>query len=187
VESGEIMVARANAHIRYPARFMLVAAANPCKCGYLPDPDRACSKVPLCGQDYLGRISGPLMDRFDLRFEVPPVQFTDLDLPPSGDTSKVVAQRVAAARDIQLARLDGTGLRTNSELEGQLLQDIATPDAQGKDMLSRAAEKLGLSARGYHRVMKVARTIADLDHSEAVRRPHVAEALSYRVVSGTPN
>lgn len=187
VESGEIMVARANAHIKYPARFMLVAAANPCKCGYLPDPNRACSKVPLCGTDYLGRISGPLMDRFDLRFEVPPVQFADLELPPSGDSSKIVAQRVAAARALQTERFEGMGLRTNSELEGQLLNDIATPDAEGRDLLTKAAERLGLSARGYHRVLKVARTIADLDHSDDVRRPHVAEALSYRVVSGVAN
>ena len=187
VESGEIMVARANAHIKYPARFMLVAAANPCKCGYLPDPERACSKVPLCGSDYLGRISGPLLDRFDLRFEVPPVEFTDLDLRPSGDSSATVAARVAAARDVQMSRLKGTGMLTNSELEGQLLDDVATPDTEGKDLLIKAAEKLGLSARGYHRVLKVARTIADLDHSDTVRRPHVAEALSYRVVSGALN
>ncbi|AJE48543.1 YifB family Mg chelatase-like AAA ATPase [Celeribacter indicus] len=187
VETGEVMVARANAHIRYPARFMLVAAANPCKCGYLPDPARACARVPLCGEDYLGRISGPLMDRFDLRLEVPPVQFLDLGLPASGDSSATVAARVAQARSRQADRLEGTGLRTNAQIEGRMLEEVAEPDAEGKALLVKAAEKLGLSARGYHRVLRVARTIADLAQDPAVRRPHVAEALSYRVVSGAPN
>ncbi len=176
IETGEVMVARANAHVKYPCRFMLVAAANPCKCGYLTDPARACSRAPNCGEDYMGRISGPLMDRFDLRVEVPPVGFTDLDLPPSGDSSATVAARVAAARDSQRAR---GGL--NADLEGSVLDDLATPDAEGRALLTRVAERFGLSARGYHRVLRVARTIADLDASDAVRHPHVAEAISYRL------
>ncbi|MFZ5962303.1 YifB family Mg chelatase-like AAA ATPase [Thalassococcus sp. BH17M4-6] len=184
IETGEVMIARANAHIKYPCRFMLVAAANPCKCGYLSDPARACSRAPICGEDYLGRISGPLMDRFDLRIEVPPVAFTDLDLPPSGDGSDTVAARVAAARDRQAARFSNHAtMRTNADAEGPVLEDMAALDAESRDLMLRAADRFGLSARGYHRVLRVARTIADLEGSDAVRRPHVAEALSYRLVS----
>lgn len=182
IETGEVMVARANAHVRYPCRFLLVAAANPCKCGYLTDPARACSRAPLCGEDYLGRISGPLMDRFDLRVDVPPVAFTDLDLPAAGEGSAAVAARVARARALQSARFHGhPGARVNADLEGGLLEDAATPDPQGKDLLLRVAERMGLSARGYHRILRVARTIADLDASPQVRQPHVAEAVSYRL------
>lgn len=184
VESGEVMIARANAHVKYPCRFMLMAAANPCKCGYLSDPARACARVPACGDDYLGRISGPLMDRFDLRLEVPPVGFADLDLPPSGDDSATVAARVAAARAVQSQRY-GTapGLRQNADAQGKVLEQVATPDAEGRVLLARAAERFGLSARGYHRVLRVARTIADLEGAPDVRRPHVAEALSYRLTA----
>ncbi len=182
IETGEVVVARANAHIRYPCRFMLVAAANPCKCGYLTDPARACARVPACGEDYLGRISGPLMDRFDLRVEVPPVAFADLDLPPSGDSSETVAGRVTAARAVQAARFDNVdGVRVNADAEGGLLEQIATPDQAGRALLTKVAERFGLSARGYHRVLRVARTIADLDGSADVRHPHVAEAVSYRL------
>jgi magnesium chelatase family protein len=182
IETGEVVVARANAHIRYPCQFMLVAAANPCKCGYLTDPARACARVPQCGEDYMGRISGPLLDRIDLRIEVPPVAYTDLDLKPSGDTSATVAARVAAARDRQTARFAGhTKVRVNADAEGQLLEEIATPDEEGRVLLSRVAERFGLTARGYHRVLRVARTIADLAESETVRKPHVAEAVSYRM------
>jgi magnesium chelatase family protein len=182
IETGQIVVARANAHVRYPCRFMLVAAANPCKCGYLSDPARACARVPLCGEDYLGRISGPLMDRFDLRVEVPPVAFTDLDLPADGDTSAQVGARVAAARDIQTARFGGHDhMRVNADLEGQALEDAATPDSEGRALLIKVAERFGLSARGYHRVLRVARTIADLEGAECVRKPHIAEAVSYRL------
>jgi magnesium chelatase family protein len=185
IETGEIMVSRANAHVRYPCRFLLVAAANPCKCGYMTDPARACARVPHCGEDYLGRISGPLMDRFDLRLDVPPVAYADLDLPASGDGSATVAARVARARDIQAARYAGTaGVRVNADAEGALLEEVATPDAEGRALLSRVAERFGLSARGYHRVMRVARTIADLDGAETVGKPHVAEAVGYRLAAG---
>ncbi|MFP4303837.1 MAG: YifB family Mg chelatase-like AAA ATPase [Rhodosalinus sp.] len=184
VETGEVMVARANAHVRYPCRFLLLAAANPCRCGYLSEPARACGRAPACGEDYLGRISGPLMDRFDLRVEVPPVAFADLDLPASGEGSAEVAARVARAREVQAARFAGhPGLRQNADAEGKALDEVATPDAEGREVLTRVAERIGLSARGYHRVLRVARTIADLDGSDAVRRPHVAEAVSYRIVS----
>lgn len=186
IETGEIVVARANAHVRYPCRFLLIAAANPCKCGYLADPARACARVPLCGEDYLGRISGPLMDRFDLRVEVPPVAFSDLDLPSTGESSATIAARIADARAIQTKRFSGAdGVRVNAEAEGALLEQIATPDAAGKALLTRVAERFGLSARGYHRVLRVARTIADLDHSANVHSPHVAEAVSFRLAIGT--
>ncbi len=182
IETGEVMVARANAHVKYPCRFMLVAAANPCKCGYLSDPARACARVPQCGEDYLGRISGPLMDRFDLRIEVPPVSFTDLDLPPAAEGSAEIAARVATARAVQQARLgDRPGLRANADIEGALLDRVATPEPAGRTLLTQVAERFGLSARGYHRVLRVARTIADLDGAETVARTHVAEAVSYRL------
>ncbi|KRS19876.1 YifB family Mg chelatase-like AAA ATPase [Roseovarius indicus] len=182
VESGEVVVARANAHVKYPCRFMLVAAANPCKCGYLPDASRACARAPACGEDYMGRISGPLMDRFDLRIEVPPVSYTDLDLPSSGESSATVAARVATARDLQTARYrDHPGMRLNADAEGEMLTEIATPDTEGRDLLTKVADRFGLSARGYHRVLRVARTIADLDGSETIHRPHVAEAVSFRL------
>lgn len=182
IETGEVVVARANAHVRYPCRFLLVAAANPCKCGYLTDPNRACGKAPLCGDDYLGRISGPLMDRIDLRVEVPPVAYTDLDLPDGGESSASVAERVALARDAQTARFAGhPEARVNADAEGRLLEEVAAPDAEGRALLATVAERFGLSARGYHRVLRVARTIADLAGSEDVRKPHVAEAVSFRL------
>ncbi len=188
VETGEVVVARANAHIRYPCRFMLVAAANPCKCGHLADPARACARVPVCGEEYLGRISGPLMDRFDLRVEVPPVAFTDLDLPRSSEGSADIAARVAAARAVQDARFaDHPNMRVNSDAEGAVLEEIATPDSEGRDFLVRIAERFGLSARGYHRVLRVARTIADLEGEAEIRMPHLAEAAAYRLAVAAVN
>lgn len=185
IETGDVVVARANAHVRYPCRFMLVAAANPCKCGHMGDPARACARAPTCGEDYLGRISGPMMDRFDLRVDVPPVSFTDLDLPASGESSAIVASRVAAARDIQSARFSGVpDVRVNADAEGALLERIATPDEAGRALLLRAADRFGLTARGYHRVLRVARTIADLAGAQDVGAPQIAEALSFRLPSG---
>ncbi|WP_238370772.1 YifB family Mg chelatase-like AAA ATPase [Heliomarina baculiformis] len=186
IETGEVIVSRANAHVKYPCKFMLVAAANPCKCGYLSDPERACSRVPQCGEDYLGRISGPLMDRFDLRVEVPPVRFTDLDLPANGESSATVAARVKAAREIQGQRYaDHPTIRQNADIQGDLLESVATPDAEGRALLTRVAERFGLSARGYHRVLRTARTIADLAQEPEVKRDHVAEAISFRLSTKT--
>jgi len=182
IETAEVVISRANAHMRYPCRFLLVAAANPCRCGYLPDPNRACNRAPGCGQDYLSRISGPMMDRFDLRIDVPPVAFRDLDLPSSGESSAQMAQRVAAARAVQDQRFqDQAEIRQNADVEGKLLEAIAEPDSDGRAMLENAADRFGLTARGYHRVLRVARTIADLEGSDAVRTPHVAEALGFRL------
>ncbi|MGY6409669.1 MAG: YifB family Mg chelatase-like AAA ATPase [Alkalilacustris sp.] len=187
IETGEVVVARANAHVRYPCRFLLVAAANPCRCGHLADPVRACARAPACGAEYLGRISGPLMDRFDLRVEVPPVAFRDLALPGGQEASASVAARVAAARARQTERFAAVaGVRVNADAEGALLEQVATPDAEGRALLLRLAERMGLSARGYHRVLRVARTIADLEGSDGVGVPHVAEAASYRLV-GAPD
>ena len=187
IETGEVIVARAHAHVKYPCRFMLVAAANPCKCGYLADASRACARVPVCGEEYLGRISGPLMDRFDLRVEVPPVAYTDLDLPADGEPSRVIAGRVAAARAIQTKRFaDIDGVRVNADAEGDVLAAVATPDADGRALLGKVADRFGLSARGYHRVLRVARTIADLAGDDQVRRIHGAEAGSYRLATPRP-
>ena len=182
IESGEAVVARASAHVTYPARFQLIAAMNPCRCGHLDDPGQACSRAPKCAEDYQIRLSGPLLDRIDLHVEVPQVPIADLALPPPVETSATVKARVVAARAVQRARLKalGSDARTNAEADGQVLDAIAGLDGGAKTLLAEAAGRMRLSARGYHRVQRVARTIADLDGSPAVLKVHVAEALSYR-------
>ena len=184
LETGRVSIARANGHVTFPARIQLVAAMNPCRCGYLAEPGRACSRAPRCAEEYQGKLSGPLLDRIDLNIDVPAVAPSDLSLPPPAESSADVAERVRIARARQTARYAklpaDRRIRTNAEADGALLDEVATPEEAGRALLSRAAERLRLSARGYHRVLRVARTLADLDGAPIVARRHIAEALSYR-------
>lgn len=180
LETGTVSVARANAHVTFPARVQLIAAMNPCRCGHLGDAALACSRAPRCAADYQAKVSGPLLDRIDLHVEVQAVSAADLVLPPPGEGSAEVAARVAAARAIQTVRYADHPVRTNAEADGALLDTVATPDAAGRTLLAQASEAMRLSARGYTRILRVARTIADLAGVETVGRLHVAEALSYR-------
>ncbi|BEV02471.1 YifB family Mg chelatase-like AAA ATPase [Novosphingobium olei] len=183
LETGEVTVARANAHVTFPARVQLVAAMNPCRCSHLGDPALGCSRAPRCAADYQSKVSGPLLDRIDLHVEVDPVSAADLALPPPVEGSAEVAARVAAVRQVQTQRLEGTGRRNNAELDGELLERFATPDEAGRKLLIQAAEVMRLSARGYTRILRVSRTIADMAGAQTIGRAHIAEALSYRRVA----
>jgi magnesium chelatase family protein len=180
LETGVVMVARAAAHVTYPARVQLIAAMNPCRCGHLGDAAQACSRAPRCAADYQARVSGPLLDRIDLHVEVAAVSAADLALPPPAESSAQVGARVARARAIQTARYAGTQVRSNAEVDGKALETVAAPDEPGRKLLLQATQALHMSARGYHRVLRVARTLADLEGSAGVTRLHIAEALSYR-------
>ena len=180
LEAGTVSVARANAHVTFPARVQLVAAMNPCRCGHLGDASLACARAPRCAADYQAKVSGPLLDRIDLHVDVAAVSAADLVLPPPAEGSAEVAARVAEARGIQSRRYRDEPARTNAEADGPLLDRVATPDEPGRRLLAQAAEAMRLTARGYTRILRVARTIADLAGAEGVGRIHVAEALSYR-------
>ncbi len=172
LESGRTTVSRAAAHVTYPARFQMIAAMNPCRCGHLGDAHRECGRAPRCGEDYLARISGPLLDRIDITVQVQPVSPAELSRAPPGESSGTVAPRIAAARETQRAR--GRGI--NAEADGTA---IALAE-EARALAERAMERLALSPRGFTRVLRVARTIADLAGIETVRRQDVAEALAFR-------
>lgn len=176
LETGDVLIARANFHVRYPARFQLIAAMNPCRCGYGRASGRNCGRGPNCEEVYQARISGPLLDRMDLCIELPAVTPADLAAPGAGEDTASVAARVARAREAQTARAS----TTNAALADADLSAVASPDAEGGALLSRACETLALSARAYMRILRVARTLADLDGANSVARRHIAEAISFR-------
>ena len=185
LETGEVLIARANHRVTYPARFQLVGAMNPCRCGHASEPGYVCRRQPneRCMAHYQARLSGPLLDRIDLTIEVPAVTAADLILPAPAEGSAEVAARVAAARERQAqryAKMGVTGVASNAACPAPLLEEIARPDGDGLALIRDAADGMRLSARGFHRVLKVARTLAELDGEDRVRRIHLAEALSYR-------
>lgn len=189
LETGAASIARANAHVSFPARFQLIAAMNPCRCGYLGDPAQECTKAPRCGSDYQSKLSGPLLDRIDMQTEVPPVSIADLGLAGTGETSETVRARIIRAREIQAARFEGLGMdgpQLNAHLKGDVLEKMIPVDEDARALLHKMAENARLSARGYFRILKVARTIADLSDLESTQGPasiskaHIAEALGYR-------
>ncbi len=183
LETGDCVIARANSRVTYPARIQLVAAMNPCRCGMAGEPGYRCARGDRCRTDYQARISGPFLDRIDLKIDVPAVSAGDLIRPAKSEPSAAVAGRVARARAIQLERFErfGAAAATNAQCPTALVEEMAAPDAGGLALLRDASEKFGLSARAYHRVLKVARTLADLDGVTTVGRIHLAESISYRM------
>ena len=185
IETGYVSISRVNCHTQYPANFQLIAAMNPCRCGYLGCHGQECSRAPKCAEEYQSRISGPLMDRFDIHIQVPPVSPWEISETKKGENSETIRRRVVSARKIQEDRFKKMGyplLRTNSQLKGDLLEKVTQLDDETKKMLIAFADKMKMSARAYHRTLKLARTIADLQNEEKVSKVHVAEALSYRYV-----
>jgi magnesium chelatase family protein len=188
LESGETVIARANARVTFPARFQLIAAMNPCKCGLAGTPGHTCKRGDACAADYQSRVSGPFLDRIDIRVDVPAVSAADMIGPSAAESSAAVAARVSAARDIQRERYLAAGhpeIFTNAAAPASLIEAVVDPDKESQGLMLQAAERFSLSARAYHRVLKVARTLADLSGAQKVARPHIAEALSYRLNLGS--
>lgn len=180
LEDGKVSISRVNASLTYPCNFMFVASMNPCPCGYYGSPDKDCSCTPQMISKYMGKISGPLLDRIDIHIEVTPVKYNKLDSTEKTETSEQIKERVNKARKIQLNRYKEIGIFSNSELTPKLIEKHCKLDNEGKKILKNAFEKLGLSARAYGRILKVARTIADLDDKENIEVQHLAEAIQYR-------
>ncbi|MDZ7823445.1 MAG: YifB family Mg chelatase-like AAA ATPase [Ahrensia sp.] len=184
LETGECMIARANHRVTYPARIQLIAAMNPCRCGMAGEPGHTCARGPRCKTDYQARISGPLMDRIDLRVEMPSLSPGDLIRAKPGEPSKSIAERVARARLRQMRRYQALGVEgiiVNAHCPTALIEEVVNADESAMQLIADAADKMKFSARGYHRILKVARTLADLDDAERVGRIHIAEAISYRI------
>ena len=180
LEDRRVTISRVSASLSYPCSFMLVAAMNPCPCGYFGHPTRSCTCSPAAAQKYLARVSGPLLDRIDLHIEVPPVEFDQLSSKSPGESSAQIRQRVNAARDIQLQRFAGTGILSNAHIPANRLKEFCPLTDAAQSLLKNAFEHMGLSARAYDRLLKVSRTIADLEHSDLIDTVHVAEAVQYR-------
>jgi magnesium chelatase family protein len=180
LEEGKVTIARATLTLTYPAAFMLIAAMNPCPCGYSGDPKRPCSCSPTVVQRYRGRISGPILDRIDLHIEVPAVRYEDLQSTRPAENSIAVRERVMEARERQLDRYAGDGIYSNSLIRPKHIKKYCKLDSAGENLLAGAVRQLGLSARAYHRILKVARTIADLDHQQNIASNHLLEAIQYR-------
>lgn len=181
IENGNVTISRVLSHINYPANFQLVAAMNPCKCGYLSDANKACNKAPICGKDYQMKISGPLMDRMDIIVEVGQIDiFADNE--SLRESSAEVSKRVKTAREVQKLRYEQEELtlKLNSRANGKILEKFTILDDESQNILKKSIEKMGISIRGYNRILRVARTIADLDGSENINQAHLLEAISYR-------
>ena len=184
LETGKVTIARANSHITYPANFQLVAAMNPCRCGYLSDPGRACNRAPRCASDYQARLSGPLLDRFDLNLEMPPVDPLALTGQGDGEKSQIVAKRVASVRQKQQMRFqqdpETQHWQCNAQMQGSYIERFCRLDEKGRDLIAQALNQFKFSARAYHRILKVARTLADMEGKDDIKAHHLGEALSFR-------
>ena len=182
IETGKILISRVNSNIEYPANFQFIAAMNPCKCGYIADPSRACNKAPACGTNYLTKVSGPLLDRFDITIEVPSIyNFVSQNVSKKTIRSKDIKARVIDARKIQERRFEGLGITTNGKLDSVLIKDYIHMTEDAHNCLNDSATKFKFSMRGYYRSIKLARTIADLAQSEKIYKEHIAESINYRI------